>query len=107
MGAVVGLIVCCGAPVLAGAPGSREACEAAGGRWGRFGLRQQELCDLPTPDGGKACLDVSDCASTCVAPKAAAVGSSAEGTCYPRAILLGTCLKYVRGGVVAPPMCTD
>jgi len=37
----------------AGAQGTRAECEAAGGKWGRFGLRQRELCDLPAPDAGK------------------------------------------------------
>jgi hypothetical protein len=91
----------------AGAQGTRAECEAAGGKWGRFGLRQRELCDLPAPDAGKACTDSKDCASACVAPDAAAVASTAEGKCYGRMLLLGTCLKQVRGGVVAPPLCAD
>ncbi len=57
----------------AGAQGTRAECEAAGGKWGRFGLRQRELCDLPAPDAGKACTDSKDCASACVAPDAAPV----------------------------------
>jgi len=91
----------------AGAQGTRAECEAAGGKWGRFGLRQQELCDLPAPDAGKACTDSKDCASACIAPDTAPVASSAEGKCYGRMLLLGTCLKQVRGGVVAPPLCAD
>ena len=89
------------------APATREECEAAGGRWGRFGLRPQDVCNLPTPDAGKACTDASDCASACVAPDGAAVGSQAAGTCYGRTLLLGTCLKQVRGGVVTAPLCAD
>jgi hypothetical protein len=105
--AVAGLIVFAAACSTAGAQGTRAECEAAGGKWGRFGLRQQELCDLPAPDAGKACTDSKDCASACVAPDAAPVASSAEGKCYGRMLLLGTCLKQVRGGVVAPPLCAD
>jgi hypothetical protein len=107
--AVAGLILFLFAAACstAGAQGTRAECEAAGGKWGRFGLRQQELCDLPAPDAGKACTDSRDCASACVAPDAAPVASSAEGKCYGRMLLLGTCLKQVRGGVVALPLCAD
>ena len=107
--AVAGLILFLFAAACstAGAQGTRAECEAAGGKWGRFGLRQRELCDLPAPDAGKACTDSKDCASACIAPDNAPVASSAEGKCYGRMLLLGTCLKQVRGGVVAPPLCAD
>jgi hypothetical protein len=105
--AVTGLILLAAGRSVAAAQGTRAECEAAGGKWGRFGLRQRELCDLPAPDAGKACTDSKDCASACVAPDAAPVASSAEGKCYGRMLLLGTCLKQVRGGVVAPPLCAD
>jgi len=88
-------------------PATRAECEAAGGQWGRFGLRQREMCDLPAPDAGKACSDKKDCVSACVVPESAVVGSQAQGTCYTRMLLLGTCLKQVRGGVVMPPLCAD
>lgn len=105
--AVAGLIFLAAGCSVAAAQGTRAECEAAGGKWGRFGLRQRELCDLPAPDAGKACTDSKDCASACIAPDAAPVASSAEGKCYGRMLLLGTCLKQVRGGVVAPPLCAD
>jgi hypothetical protein len=105
--AVAGLILFAAACSTAGAQGTRAECEAAGGKWGRFGLRQRELCDLPAPDAGKVCTDSKDCASACVAPDTAPVASIAEGKCYGRMLLLGTCLKQVRGGVVAPPLCAD
>ena len=101
-----GLIVVLAAGSAA-AQDTREACEAAGGKWGRFGLRQRDLCDLPAPDAGKACTDSKDCASACIAPEAAPVASSSEGKCHARMLLLGTCLKQVRGGVVTPPLCAD
>ena len=101
-----GLVVLAAAGPAA-AQTTREACEAAGGKWGRFGLQQRELCNLPAPDAGKACTDTKDCASACVAPESAPVDSSAQGTCYARMLLIGTCLKQVRGGVVMPPLCAD
>jgi hypothetical protein len=91
----------------AGAQGTRAECEAAGGKWGRFGLRQRELCDLPAPDAGKACADAKDCASACIAPAAAPVDSSSSGQCYGRMLLIGTCFKQVRDGVVTARLCAD
>jgi hypothetical protein len=91
----------------AAAPRTRAECEAAGGIWGRFGIRQEEQCNLPAPDSGKACTDDAECASACVASDAAPAGSRAAGTCYGRLLLLGTCLKHVRQGVAGPPLCAD
>ncbi len=105
--AVAGLILLAAGCSAAAAQGTRAECEAAGGKWGRFGLRQRELCDMPAPDAGKACTDSKDCASACIAPDAAPVASASEGKCHGRMLLLGTCLKQVRGGVVAPPLCAD
>ena len=106
--AMCGVIaILCAAPSMAAAPATRAECEAAGGAWGRLGIRQQERCNLATPDAGKACTDTKECASACIAAESAAVGSRAQGTCYPRALLLGTCLKQVRQGVVDPPVCVD
>jgi hypothetical protein len=107
------LIACPAAPAIwaasaiADGPATRAECEAAGGRWGRFGLRPQELCNLPTPDAGKPCTDARECASACVAPESAAPGSRAQGACYGRTLLQGTCLKQVRDGVVTAPLCAD
>jgi hypothetical protein len=109
MRAAIALIALClvWSGVAPAEPTTRADCEAAGGRWGRFGLRQLEMCDLPAPDAGKVCSDKQDCVSACVAPESAAVGSQAQGTCYPRRLLLGTCLKQIRGGVVTHRLCAD
>jgi hypothetical protein len=101
------ILILCASPSMAAAPATRAECEAAGGAWGRLGIRQQELCNLPTPDAGKACTDAKECTAACIAPESAAVGSQAQGTCYGRALLLGTCLKQMRQGVVNPPVCVD
>jgi hypothetical protein len=106
-GSISGLILLVVASSAAAAPTTRAECEAAGGKWGRFGLRQQELCDLPTADAGKTCTDAKDCASACIAPDAVPVGGQSQGTCYGRMLLLGTCLKQVRAGVVTPRLCAD
>ncbi len=102
-----GIVLLLAAGAAAAAPSTRGECESAGGKWGRFGMRQQELCDLPTADAAKACTDAKDCATACVAPESAPVGSQAVGQCYGRTVLLGTCLKQVRGGVVEPALCAD
>lgn len=103
---IVGSTVACASPG-APAPSTRAECEAAGGTWGRLGLRPQEVCNLPTPDAGKACTDSKDCVSACIAPDAAAVGSRAVGACFGRTLLVGTCSKQVIGGVVAHTLCAD
>src|SRR5262245_2952229 len=104
---VLASIVLALASSTSAAPANRAECEAAGGQLGRFGLRPQEQCDLPTPDAGKACADSRECASACIAPDAASPGSRAEGTCFGRTLLQGACRKHVRDGVVTPPMCAD
>jgi hypothetical protein len=103
----VGGLIVLAAAGWAAAQSTRETCEAAGGKWGRFGLRPRELCDLPAPDAGKKCVDAKDCASACIAPESAPVASSSEGKCYARMLLIGTCLKQVREGVVTPALCAD
>ena len=105
--AMSGVTVLALASSAATAPGTRAECEAAGGKWGRFGIRQQELCDLPATDAGKPCKDSKECAAACVAPDSAAVGSAADGTCYGRTLVLGTCLRQMREGIVTPPLCAD
>lgn len=104
-GVVLLIVVTAGAAAVE--PPSREACEAAGGQWGRLGLQPQARCNLPAPDAGKPCTDATDCAGACIAPPSAPVDSRAQGTCSPRMLLLGTCLKQVLGGVVTPPLCVD
>jgi hypothetical protein len=106
-GVALTIVLLSASSCLAAPPSTSAECEAAGGTWGRFGVRQQELCNLPTPDAGKRCTDSTECASACVAPNGAPVGGKADGTCYARALLLGTCLKRVSGGVVEPPLCVD
>ena len=91
----------------AAAPTTRAECEAAGGKWGRLGLKPQEACNLPTRDAGKPCTDATDCVSACIAPDAAPEGSRAQGKCFDRELLVGTCLKQVRDGVVGPTLCAD
>jgi hypothetical protein len=59
------------AQVSAAAPGeppkTKEGCDACGGKWGRHGLADVEICICKTKDGGKECRDEADCEAQCVA----------------------------------------
>ena len=43
----------------------RAACESAGGRVARDGMRGWEQCIQPFEDAGKACADNADCIGQC------------------------------------------
>jgi hypothetical protein len=78
-------------------------CIDADGHWGRFGLYQVNVCDLPTPDAGRTCTDSGQCISACVSE----LPTGDAGTCFGRTILRGTCLNYVKGGRVEGTLCVD
>ncbi|MBU0762373.1 MAG: hypothetical protein KKD39_05055, partial [Candidatus Altiarchaeota archaeon] len=48
-------------------PKNKIDCEALGGRWGRMGLYPEEICNLKTKDGGRICMDSSECEGICIA----------------------------------------
>jgi hypothetical protein len=48
-------------------PKTKEGCDACGGKWGRHGLADVEVCICKTKDGGKECRDEADCETQCVA----------------------------------------
>ena len=50
---------------------SKQECEAAGGKWGQFGLFPKEQCNKPTTDSGKECTDSKQCQVACVTQVAA------------------------------------
>ena len=75
--------------------------------WGRFGLLESELCDLPTADAGQPCTKHDDCESVCIAPDGARLGDLVTGKCYARSVTLGTCLAHVVDGVVQAVLCED
>ncbi|MCR8723667.1 hypothetical protein [Frigidibacter sp. ROC022] len=56
-----------GGPVPADAAAQKEACEKSGGRWGRGGLGDFNVCYRNTRDGGKSCSAGSDCEGLCLA----------------------------------------
>lgn len=92
---------------LADPPRSKQACEAAGGIWGRFGLMTVDQCDMPTSDAGKPCSGHAECESSCVADDSVKAGSHTRGICYHRSIVLGTCLNGVKDGIAQGVVCVD
>ena len=65
---------------------TQQECESLGGRWSVWSFWQngEKACDLPIPDGGKECIDGSECENNlCLyagdgEPKE---GDSGEGEC--------------------------
>ena len=91
-------------------PDGAEAaeCTRQDGKYARRGLRGFWVCDRPTKDAGKVCSNSDECeARLCVAPKGAAVGTKATGTCFGRTVSLSTCLAGVSNGVVGHTLCVD
>lgn len=68
-------------------PTDKITCEKNGGNWGKQGLAQTEMCDMPTKDAGKACQSDDDCeAKLCVIDKSA---PKEHGKCYDRTSTFG------------------
>ncbi len=58
----------------------RAACESAGGRVARDGMRGWEQCIQPFEDAGKACADNADCIGQCRLSLGASLLEEAFGT---------------------------
>ena len=97
---------------------TQEACEAAGGEWGTFGLVPKERCNRHTSDAGKVCNDSSECESECIAQlsenekrevnEKAAKGQAIakQGKCSKLGINVG-CHAFVHKGQVPGIVCVD
>jgi hypothetical protein len=62
----------------------QEACLAAHGEWGRWGLAPVESCRCPTGDAGCPCDRPGDCEGACITPLDSAAGSCealTQGAC--------------------------
>src|SRR6266567_2924327 len=114
---VASLVACATAPLGPGGTDPRENrfppvanatdCATIGGAWRQLGRQALFVCDVPTTDAGRPCLDRRDCESICVAPAQSSAGSPVTGACYRSYLTLGTCLARVTGGVVNPEVCVD
>jgi len=95
-------------------PGTRVACDAAGGSWGKVGLFPQEICRVPTHDAGQECADTGECEGTCVAALTPAqvdglrkhVKLRMHGQCTPYVPVFG-CMALVEQGFVSRLICRD
>jgi hypothetical protein len=48
-------------------PQTQEDCLAKGGIWKKVGIFPNEICNIPTKDGGKECSSSNDCEGSCLA----------------------------------------
>jgi hypothetical protein len=87
-----------------------QACRAAGGQWGRYGVINH-LCNVytcaeRTRDGGKPCSNRADCQHQCVTESAAVIGAPASGRCTSIVTSFG-CFTYVDGGRIVGRICVE
>jgi hypothetical protein len=95
-------------------PGTRSACEDAGGRWDRFGIFRREICRIPTHDGGRPCADTGECEGTCLATLTREQTDLLRkhrtlkvlGKCTPYVPVFG-CMALVERGTVSRMLCKD
>lgn len=95
-------------------PGTRAACEDAGGLWDSFGLFPRKICRVPTRDGGRACADTEECEGTCLASLTREQVDLLRkhmtlrmlGTCTPHVPVFG-CMAMVERGIVSRMLCLD
>lgn len=85
-------------------------CRASGGEWGRHGVRDH-LCGIytcapRTKDGGKRCVNRSDCEYLCITKKPFPLGSTVVGECAAVVTEFG-CFNYVDGGRMVSRVCSD
>lgn len=85
---------------------SEEECIANGGKWAKWGLAQQQFCQIPASDGGKTCFSGFQCQ----------YGSCVDESNEPFVIGLGTCKTYQNSfgcysqrhfGIGSPLICID
>ena len=88
-------------------PAERARCEAAGGTVERAGMRGWENCIQTFADGGKTCMDSSDCIGSCrTVGEFADGGSRVTGQCTSNDNVFG-CYQTVEDGVAGPALCVD
>jgi len=66
-----------------------EACAAAGGTFGQFGLSPVPFCLCPSGDGGCPCKSSDTCVGICWAPLDGDCQELTEGTCSETKIMFG------------------
>ncbi|RCL89640.1 hypothetical protein [Hyphomonas sp.] len=87
----------------------RAACESAGGRVARDGMRGWEQCIQPFEDAGKACADNADCIGQCrlsLGDDMPEAGKPVTGKCQATDSPFG-CYATVENGRATPALCVD
>ena len=95
-------------------PHTQDACEKAGGKWGRAGLFPRPTCKIATRDGGRICGDADECEGLCLAPLTPGqrdllrkhVKLSILGKCTATMPVFG-CMAIVNEGFVSGLLCKD
>lgn len=96
-------------------PETKKDCDGRGGKWGRIGLSQKDICNPPTSDAGKRCSNKSDCEGSCIAQlsvedeeklKASKEVLILDGICTPYIFNVG-CQPFVSNGKIEGITCVD
>lgn len=85
-----------------------DACLAAGGEWGQWGLVPESSCRCPTSDAGCPCTSSAQCEGECIAPLGLAGGGCealAEGNCSAVRPVFGCFCIFEEGR--ADAICID
>lgn len=83
-------------------------CFMRGGDYGIFGLSDRAFCNLKYSDGGKECLDSSECEGECLtrAYLREPTPEFVVGTCQPHHHIFG-CYSHVTNGKPTFSICVD
>ena len=97
-------------------PNNQTECLARGGTWKAMGIFPEEICNLPTKDGGKSCSSSNECEGSCLAVlnndeqsalmKGDKKGMKVPGQCSNSLRNIG-CLGFVEDGKVDQIICLD
>jgi len=98
-------------------PKTQEECLAKGGKWKAVGIYPNEICNLPTTDGGKKCSSSNDCEGSCLAVdlteeqrrslmRGEKVEIEVKGECTSWLRNFG-CIGFVEDGKVDRFLCLD
>jgi hypothetical protein len=82
----------------------RFACERNGGIVKQAAFTGRHICVAPFKDGGKKCLDSSDCEGECLTYASLPEGTPVQGMCE-FSIQPGGCFQPVTNGVAGDEMC--
>jgi hypothetical protein len=94
----------------------KKTCENAGGIWWKLGPQGEYVCNMPTSDAGKKCLDSDECEGSCIPELSEDEINKllenveviqAKGKCTAWKIDSSGCHYFVENGEVGPRLCID